>query len=221
MAAFFRLMRASGAVALLAACGSSDGDGSLFGDNNPAAGGGAGTESDAASNAGGTSSSGGAISAAGGNGATSSSGGSINGTGGQPPGDGGSGALAGSTGSGGVRSDAAVPVGGDGGSNGRDAATCPGDQKFCEGLCVAFTPLVGCAAVDCAPCPAPPMNAVSVCIAEHCDFECTAGFARSGAGCVPTACDPAACPPCQNGSLPCCSAAGQCACRTAWNPFCG
>ena len=211
MALFFRLVRASVAVALVAACGGSDGAGSLFGDGRSIV---TGPDGGAASSTGGVSNSGGA---------TTSSGGSINAAGGLASGNGGTGALAGGAGSAGLLPDAAVGGDGAAGSDAQGVSPCPSGQgqKFCEGLCVAPTPQVGCSAVDCVPCPAPPMDAVSVCIAEQCDFECTPGFVRSGVGCVPAPCDPATCPACPNGGVPCCTTAGQCACRTAWNPFCG
>jgi hypothetical protein len=60
---------------------------------------------------------------------------------------------------------------------------CPPGQKVCGGLCVAPVAAIGCDLVDCAPCPVPP-NSTSFCNGFGCDFECSAGFVRSGHVCA-------------------------------------
>lgn len=62
---------------------------------------------------------------------------------------------------------------------------CPSGMKRCGGICAFPSPPLGCSLSDCQPCPAPPVNGMSTCIAEQCDFQCDPGFVRIGASCIP------------------------------------
>lgn len=119
---------------------------------------------------------------------------------------GGAGAASGS-----YREDAAAPANSLGGSSGSDgnggsdlvgdaaairdrtstdtlvavdsASGCVATQKSCGDRCVLPSPSVGCGLTGCTSCPAP-LHATPRCAGVQCDFDCDAGYVRSGAGCV-------------------------------------
>jgi hypothetical protein len=97
-----------------------------------------------------------------------------------------SGALGGAagtpTGTGGTTGDAAfgdAPVAVDTGNG------CVSGQKVCEARCVIPEARFGCGPADCTPCPSP-AHSYAHCTGTQCDFDCLAGYERSGATCVPT-----------------------------------
>jgi hypothetical protein len=86
-------------------------------------------------------------------------------------GNGGVGAVAGSNGSGGTPS-------------------CPADEKFCHGNCVAPSPANGCGPTTCEACPAPNIDHVEVWCNEiqtpvRCDVRCALGYVPDSGRCVP------------------------------------
>lgn len=119
-----------------------------------------------------------------------------------------------------------------------DGASCPSGQKCCQAqsgpatkFCVDPAPIVGCDASDCAPCAAPPANAIAVCTAGQCDFQCNDHFARNGSACEATGaggaggaggtsgtggaptCVRSQCPGCGfAGPFGCCKSNGTCGC---------
>ncbi|MEB2322701.1 MAG: hypothetical protein OZ921_09310, partial [Sorangiineae bacterium] len=74
--------------------------------------------------------------------------------------------------------------GGAGGtSSGGAGGGCSSSQKLCGGVCVAPTPGLGCALSGCDPCAPPPANSTAICTGNLCDFQCLAGYQRSGSFC--------------------------------------
>lgn len=63
---------------------------------------------------------------------------------------------------------------------------CAPPQHLCNGMCAGNTIQTGCyASVSCVPCPQSPANGTEVCSAAgQCDFNCNAGYMKSGGGCV-------------------------------------
>jgi hypothetical protein len=61
-------------------------------------------------------------------------------------------------------------------------ASCGDGRHACDGRCLPDDAVESCG-LRCTPCPAPPANAVAVCRAASCGFECNPGWVRVGAAC--------------------------------------
>ncbi len=166
MRTVYRLFGASAAIALgMVAC-TNDYDDFEFSDTGGAGGstsGGAGgsTTGGSGGSGGGNGGSGGAVSGGGSGGAVTGGGGA----GGTPTGGGGAGGTP--TGGGGA---GGTPIGG-GGTTG-----CTGNNKLCNGACVATNdPKFGCGPTACDPCTLP--NATTQCVSDKCALQtCTGGY---------------------------------------------
>lgn len=163
-----------------------------------------------------------------------------------------SGGRAGMTGSGGIADTGGTKATGGAGASGgtascdADGASCPSGQKCCPApqasgptasFCAEPAPIVGCDALDCMPCLAPPDNGIAVCTAGQCDFQCNATFTRKGNACqadgaggaggaggasgtggAPT-CVRSQCPGCGlAGPFGCCKSNGTCGCIPYFGP---
>jgi hypothetical protein len=65
--------------------------------------------------------------------------------------------------------------------------SCGPMQHLCGGVCAGNTPQTGCFASSpsCTPCANPPVNGYTTCSASGaCDFECNAGWQKSGNACA-------------------------------------
>ncbi|HVU00451.1 MAG TPA: hypothetical protein VHE30_01820 [Polyangiaceae bacterium] len=109
-------------------------------------------------------------------------------TGGTAGESGGGGGSAGGSATGGAPGSGGIPAAG--GFPNLDAGACPAcqpDEKCCYGICLKVGPGNGCAPESCAPCPAPPDNAVGKCTGTTCDFDCVNETTRNGDVCEPNA----------------------------------
>lgn len=99
------------------------------------------------------------------------------------PGTGGADADAGPPSSGGVTgTGGTTQAGGSPGTGG--SVSCATSEKACNGTCTNFGPGNGCSAPGCTACPTPPQNSVLACnVQGQCDFNCLAGFVKSGNTC--------------------------------------
>jgi hypothetical protein len=136
------------------------------------------------------------------------------------------------------------------GQGGRDAATvdgavavdsatgCVATQKSCGERCVVPSTSVGCGLSGCDACVPGPSHSVPKCTGVQCDFDCSPGYARSGAICVlaeggtdasssdanstgdaGSGCDPLQCGGCIPFlQAPCCRSATACGCRFPFAP---
>lgn len=119
---------------------------------------------------------------------------------------------------------------------------CGPTEKCCPAIapaCTQQSPLVGCAADKCDPCPAPPANGIDICKQGACAIQCNDGFTEQNGACVPmgtggmgsggaggakgaggapgaggqAACDPSKCGACNiAGIIKCCRNNDTCGC---------
>jgi hypothetical protein len=68
-----------------------------------------------------------------------------------------------------------------------DSTSCGSGEKCCPALspmCLPEATIIGCGAVTCDPCPAPPSDGVAICTASKCAVQCNDGFMLQDDKCV-------------------------------------